>query len=127
MSKQPTKKDPKCVINRAFDFVGPTDLEVKSDTTTVSVFWNEAVLPEGSSKAIYRLSLRYEGVLVTNGTIYRSKKQDPVHKYSCKFSDLWTGTPYKLTILTVSNDQIWDPPIIMEVKTKKGKNYNFYE
>lgn len=103
------------------DLVGPTDLEIKTDTTTISVFWNEAVLPSEKSKTIYRISLRYDGVLITNGAVFRSKKKEPLHKYSCKFSDLWTGTPYKLTILTVSDDQIWDPPIIMEVKTRKGK------
>ena len=93
---------------------------MKSDTTSISVSWNDAILPNKDAKIVYKLSLRYEGILITNGAVVRSKNKDPVHKYSCQFSNLWTGTPYTLTILTITDDQAWDPPIVHEVKTKKG-------
>lgn len=99
---------------------GPTDLEIKSETTSITIFWNDATLPDEDAKIAYKLSLRYEGIHIANGAVVKSKEEDPEHKYSCYFSNLWTGTTFKLTILTISNDQIWDPPIEMEVKTKKG-------
>lgn len=103
-----------------FHFLGPTDLEIKSDTTSITILWNDATLPDEDAKLAYKLSLRYEGIHISNGAVIKSKEEDPEHKYSCHFSDLWTGTTFKLTILTISNDQIWDPPIEMDVKTKKG-------
>ena len=103
-----------------FIFLGPTDLEMKTDTTSISVSWNDAILPNKDAKIAYKLTLRYEGILISNGAVVRSKNKEPVHKYSCQFSDLWTGTSYTLTILTITDDQAWDPPIVHEVKTKKG-------
>ncbi|XP_062602458.1 fibronectin-like [Saccostrea cucullata] len=120
--KNKEKGDPTDFIQCRTPKVGPVDLEIKSDTTSISILWNDAVLPNSKSTITYRLSLRYEGLLITNGSVIQSKKNDPVHKYSCKFSDLWTGTQYKLTILTVSDEHVWDPPIVMDVKTKKDRN-----
>ncbi|XP_061166746.1 collagen alpha-1(XII) chain-like [Saccostrea echinata] len=120
--KDKAKGDPTDFIQCRTPKVGPVDLEIKTDTTSISIFWNDAILQNSKSTIAYRLSLHYDGLKITNGSVVESKKKDPAHKYSCRFSDLWTGTQYKLTILTVSDDRVWDPPIIMDVKTKKDRN-----
>lgn len=120
--KNKGKGDPTNFVKCRTPKVGPTDLEIKSDTTSITILWNDATLPDEDAKLAYKLSLRYEGIHISNGAVIKSKEEDPEHKYSCHFSDLWTGTTFKLTILTISNDQIWDPPIEMDVKTKKDRN-----
>lgn len=120
--KNKGKGDPTNFVKCRTPKVGPTDLEIKSETTSITIFWNDATLPDEDAKIAYKLSLRYEGIHIANGVVVKSKEEDPEHKYSCHFSNLWTGTMFKLTILTISNDQIWDPPIEMEVKTKKDMN-----
>ena len=97
---------------------------MKTDTTSISVFWNEATLPYEDVRLVYKLTLRSEAILITNEAVARSKNKETVHKYVIKFSDLWTGTPYNFTILTTTDDQAWDPPIFHEVKTKNG-TFNF--
>ena len=97
---------------------------MKTDTTSTSVFWNEATLPNEDMKLVYKLILRYEAILITKEAVARSKIKETVHKDVMKFSDIWTSTPYTFTILTTTNDQAWDPPIFHEVKTKKG-TFNF--